>query len=43
MGNRDQRGNKEARKPKQPKAKAGPTASPFIVTPGKTPSGGKKG
>jgi hypothetical protein len=43
MGNRDQRGNKEARKPKQAKAAPAPAASPFIVTPGKTPSGGKKG
>jgi hypothetical protein len=43
MGNRDQRGNKEARKPKQPKAAAAPGPSPFIVTPGKSPGGGKKG
>ncbi len=43
MANKDQRGNKEVRKAKQPKAAAAPAASPFIVTPGKTPSGGKKG
>jgi hypothetical protein len=43
MGNRDQRGNKEARKPKQEKAKPAAGPSPFIVTPGKSPSGGKKG
>ena len=42
MGNRDQRGNKEARKPKQAKAAPAPGPSPFIVTPGK-PTGGKKG
>jgi hypothetical protein len=42
MGNRDQRGNKEARKPKQEKAKPAAAPSPFIVTPGKTPSGAKK-
>ncbi len=41
MGNRDQRGNKEARKPKQAKAAPAPEASRFIVTPAK-PSGGKK-
>jgi hypothetical protein len=43
MANKDQRGNKEVRKAKQPKTKAPPAASSFIVTPGKTPSGGKKG
>jgi hypothetical protein len=42
MANNDQRGNKEIRKAKQPKAKAAPAASAFIVTPGKPP-GGKKG
>jgi hypothetical protein len=42
MGNRDQRSNKEKRKPKQAKVKAPPAASSFIVTPAKTPSGGKK-
>ena len=43
MANKDQRGNKEVRKAKQPKAKAAPGPSPFIVTPGKTPGGAKKG
>ena len=43
MANKDQRGNKEVRKAKQPKAKPGPELSKFIVTPGKTPAGGKKG
>ncbi len=42
MANKDQRGNKEVRKAKQPKAKVAPTTSPFIVTPGKTPPGAKK-
>jgi hypothetical protein len=43
MGNRDQKSNKETRKPKQAKAAPAPAQSAFIVTPGKTPSGGKKG
>ena len=43
MANKDQRGNKEIRKAKQPKTKTAPATSSFIVTPGKTPSGGKKG
>ena len=43
MANKDQRGNKEVRKAKQPKAKAPTATSSFIVTQGKTPSGGKKG
>jgi hypothetical protein len=42
MANKDQRGNKEVRKAKQPKAKAAATVSPFIVTPGKSPPGSKK-
>lgn len=42
MADKGQRGNKEVRKAKQPKAKAPPGPSPFIVTPGKSPSGGAK-
>jgi hypothetical protein len=42
MADKGQRGNKEVRKAKQPKAKAAPATSSFIVTPGKTPAGGKK-
>lgn len=41
MADKGQRGNKEVRKAKQPKAKAATSASPFIVTPGKSP-GAKK-
>jgi hypothetical protein len=42
MANKGQHGNKEIRKAKQPKVKASPAASSFIVTPGKPPNGGKK-
>jgi len=42
MANKGQHGNKEIRKAKQPKAKAATSASPFIVTPGKSPGGAKK-
>jgi hypothetical protein len=43
MADKSQRGGKEIRKAKQPKAKPAPAASPFIVTPGKSPGGSKKG
>ncbi len=44
MANKDQktRGNKEARKPKQAKTKTAATASPFVVTSGKSGMGAKK-
>jgi len=43
MANKDQkRGNREVRKPKQPKAKATAQASPFTVLAGKSSGGGKK-
>ena len=42
MANKDQkRGNREARKPKQPKAKPVAATSPFVVT-GKTGAGGSR-
>ena len=41
MANKDQRGNKEVRKAKKPKAAPVAAASKFIVTPGKTPPGSK--
>ena len=40
MANKEQRGNKEKRKPKKEKPKAGPQISPFAVTP-KGPAGKK--
>lgn len=43
MADKSQRGSKETRKAKQPKVKASPTASPFIVTPGNNQNGSKKG
>jgi hypothetical protein len=42
MANKGQRSNKEIRKAKQPKAKASPATSSFVVTPAKTTGGGKK-
>ncbi len=36
MANKDQRGGRETRKPKQPKAKPAATISPFVVTSGNT-------
>jgi hypothetical protein len=40
MANKEQRGNKEKRKPKKEKPKAGPQISPFAATP-KGPAGKK--
>jgi hypothetical protein len=41
MADKSQHGNKEVRKAKQPKVKAPPSTSSFIVTPAKS-SDGKK-
>ena len=43
MANKDQKNRKkELRKPKQAKAKAAVSASPFVVTPGKGSGGSAK-
>ncbi len=41
MANKDQRGSKEIRKPKQVKAKPAAATSSFVVTAGRNPPGGK--
>ena len=43
MAKGEQRGNREAKKPKQDKPKAAPAASPFAVTPGKAGATSKQG
>jgi hypothetical protein len=41
MANKEQRGNKEKRKPKKEKPKAGPQISPFAAVTAKGPAGKK--